>query len=86
MAGCGCLFTTASPTTCSTCLQGPWNATNDALVMPSGLNPATPSAWLLPAPDGTPLHYVTKDGSVTFKPRFEIQEASEPFFSAWPAF
>lgn len=67
--------------------QGPWNATNDALVMPPGLDPADPAAWLAPVP-GAPLHFLASAGgvNVSFKPRFEIQDASEPYFSSWPAF
>ena len=55
--------------------------------MPPGLDPSQPSAWLSPVP-GSPLHYVASSGGVdiTFKPRFEVQAADEPYFSSWPAF
>ena len=66
--------------------QGPWNATADALVMPAGLDPARPQEWMVPAGDGSALHFnVSGAPGYTFKPYWEVQGALE-LFSNYPAF
>lgn len=66
--------------------EGPWDTPSDSLVMPAGLNPATPNTWLLPANDGNSLHFsVAGAPAITMKPYFEVQAAGEQF-SNYPCF
>lgn len=67
--------------------QGPWAATPiDCIVMPTGINPADPGSWLVPARDGNSLHWnVTGGSGVTVKPYFEVQADSE-IFTNYPCF
>jgi DUF1680 family protein len=72
-------------------VQGPWNASLGALVMPQpggvALDPATPSAWLAPdAASGNPLHFAVAGApGWSAKPYFEVQGADE-IFSVFPHF
>jgi hypothetical protein len=66
--------------------QGPWNSTVDALVLPTGLDPAAPQDWLVPAGDGSALHFnVSGAPGFTFKPYWEVQGPLE-LFSNYPCF
>lgn len=70
-------------------LEGPWDAASDSLVMPTGLDPSSPAQWLLPAGDGSALHFTVKGtsgaGLIIAKPYFEVNEAGERF-SNYPCF
>ncbi len=66
--------------------QGPWEDLVDCIVMPHGIDPAAPSAWLVPADDGNALHWnVTGASGVTVKPYWEVQAAGE-LFTNFPCF
>ena len=65
--------------------QGPWNSSVDALIMPSGLDPTAPGAWLTGNSGGS-LHFsVVGYPNYTVKPYWEVQTAGE-LFSNYPCF
>ena len=62
---------------------GHFNSTLRGMVIP-GVRGAEPASWLVPAADGSPLHWeVVGVPGVLFQPSWEIQEAN---FSAFPCF
>lgn len=63
--------------------QGPWNATIDALVLPTGIDPTNPSAFLVKA--GALNFTVAGAPNFTFKPYYQVQGALE-LFSNYPCF
>jgi len=68
--------------------EGPWNATVDALVIPTAasLDPSMPAAWMQPQGDGNSLHYTIAGApAFRFRPYFEVQAAGEQF-SVYPCF
>jgi hypothetical protein len=73
-------------------VQGPWNSTLGALVMPqpggAPLDPAAPGAWLAPVggAGSNPLHFAVAGApGWSAKPYFEVQAADE-IFSVFPHF
>ena len=66
--------------------EGPWDAASDSLVMPAGLDPLNPAAWLTSAGDGNALHFsVVGHPEFAAKPYFEVQAGGEQF-SNYPCF
>ena len=62
---------------------GAFNKTLKGMVVP-GVRGAAPQEWLVPAPDGNPLHWaVAGVPGVLFQPNWEIQQT---LFSAFPCF
>jgi hypothetical protein len=71
-------------------VEGPWNGTLGALVMPqpggAPLDPAAPAGWMVPASGGNTLHFnILGAPGWTAKPYFEVQMADE-IFSVFPHF
>ena len=66
--------------------QGPWDNSSDSLVMPKGLDPLNPSAWLIHSGSGNTLEFnVTSDNRFTVKPYYAVQGPLERFTN-YPSF